>query len=74
MKKKILSVVMMVFMTMVMQAQRSGHIETTRSRHFVNDRNGRKLHTGGRSMGAPVGFSSKFYILMMGTVGITPTT
>ncbi len=47
MKKKILSVVMMVFMTTVMQAQRGGHIETTRSRHEIAHRRSKYGRTGG---------------------------
>ncbi len=65
--KKLLTILVLLFSVANLLAQNISHIETTKSRYYIYDQDGKKIKTISTSQGELEGYSSTFYIIKQGT-------
>ncbi len=65
--KKLLTIVVLLFSVLTLQAQSISHIETTKSWYYIYDQDGKKIKTISTSQGELMGYSSNFYIIKQGS-------
>ena len=64
--KLLITLSLMWFSIVNLQAQSISHIETTKSWYYIYDQDGKKIKTISTSQGELMGYSSTFYIIKQG--------
>ncbi len=65
--KKLLTLLVLLFFVLTLQARSISHIETTKSWYYIYDQDGKKIKTISTSQGELKGYSSTFYIIKQGS-------
>lgn len=65
--KLLITLSLMWFSIVNLQAQSISHIETTKNWYYIYDQNGKKIKTLSTSQGELKGYSSTFYIIKQGS-------
>ena len=63
--KRILGILIMVTLSLSIQAQSISYIETTKGWYYIYDQSGKRIKTISSSQGELAGYSSNFYIIKL---------
>ena len=63
--KRILGILILVTLSLSIQAQSISYIETTKGWYYIYDQSGKRIKTISSSQGELVGYSSNFYIIKL---------